>query len=302
LPLQIERLEMAVFNIPLDSIADYNQLFKSEYGELWNLYCKEVIQIGSPDNSAIAIELSKFRTDPTMNQVYERVLEVYPNLNDLENQLGRAFYRYNKELPNMPIPHIYTMISGFNQSMMTSDSILAIALDKYLGKNEQMYSLLGIPLYVRQTMDSKYLAADCMRAWLYTEFPFSATTDNVLSNMLYEGKIMYAVSRMLPHSADSIIFGFTPEQIQWCKQNAAQMWTSLIENRILFSADQALIGRLIDPAPFTSIFSNQSPGRASVWIGYQIVKSYMKRNKTSLHELLSYRDYQQILDNARYRP
>jgi hypothetical protein len=39
------------------------------------------------------------------------------------------------------------------------------------------------------------------------------------------------------------------------------------------------------------------------WIGWQIVRSYMKKNKeTSLSELFSFSDSQQILSESGYKP
>jgi len=302
IPMSIGRMEQSLFTIPVDNVAEYIPRLKLQYGELFDLYCSRVISIGSPGSPGFPEELTKFLTDSSMNIVYRRVMEVYPDLKDIESSLGRAFYNYRMELPDMPIPSVYTIMSGFNQSIVTADTVLAIALDKYLGKDEEMYLMIGTSRYIAQTMDRKYLPADCMRAWVYTEFPFYNSANNVLNNILYEGKVMYAVHRLLPNTPDSIIFGFTPAQMRWCQNNAAQMWTSLIENRVLFSTDHLLISKLIDPSPFTSTFSNESPGRAAVWLGYQIITSYMKRNRVSLEQLLSDNDYPQLLDKARFRP
>jgi hypothetical protein len=60
---------------------------------------------------------------------------------------------------------------------------------------------------------------------------------------------------------------------------------------------------LIDEAPFTSYFSNESPGRASIWLGFRIVESYMKNNKNvALSGLMGNTDVQTIMEKARYNP
>jgi len=302
IPITIERLEHSLFSIPIDSVAEFIPRLEQQYGELFDLYTNRIIRIGLSSNPSFPEELTRFLTDSTMNIVYRRVMEVFPDLKDLERDLGRAFYNFRREFPDRVVPRVYTLMSGFNRKMITSDTILAISLDKYLGRDEEMYFLLGTHRYLRQTMDRKYLAVDCMRAWIYTEFPFENVTENVLNNILYEGKVMYAVHRLLPKTPDSILFGFTPEQMRWCQNNKARMWTALVENRLLFSTDFMTISRLIDPAPFTGTFSNESPGRAAVWLGYRIIASYMRRNNVTLEELLLDNDYQQILNRARFRP
>ena len=300
--VKIARLEQSLFTIPVDSIPASIPRLEKQYGELLDLYSNGVIYIGSPKNPEYPEELTKFLTDTTMNLVYKRIMEVYPNLKDVETGLSKAFSNYRNTFPNRVIPSVYTLMSGFNQSMITADSILAIALDKYLGKNEEMYFMLGIANYQRQTMDRKYLATDCMKAWLYSEFPQNDSIDNVLSNILYEGKIMYAMRQIFPQTPDSLIFGYTPVQMQWCRNNTAQMWSFMVEKKMLYNTDQLNISKLVGQAPYTSLFTRESPGRAAVWLVYQIIDSYMKHNKTTLEALLLNKDDQYILSKAKFRP
>ena len=302
IPIKISRLEQSLFTIPIDSIPASIPHLEQQYGELFDLYSNRVICIGSPKNQGYPEELSKFLTDSTMNLVYKRVMEVYPNLEDLERGLGQAFFNYRKEFPERTIPSVYTLISGFNQSIMTADTILAVALDKYLGRNEEMYSMMNLPNYQRYLMDRKYVATDCMKAWLMTEFPGNDSVDHVLANILYEGKVMYALHRLLPATPDSLLFGYTPGQLRWCRNNTAEMWTYLVEQKMLFSTDFLTINKLLGSAPFSALFTRESPGRAVVWLGYQIISSYMQRNHVSLEALLLDNDYQQILTKAKFKP
>ena len=300
--ITINRLEQSLFTILIDSIPASIPRLEQQYGELFDLYSNRVICIGSPKNQEYPEELTRFLTDSTMNLVYKRVMEVYPNLKDLERGLGQAFINYRKEFSERTIPSVYTLISGFNQSMITADTILAVALDKYLGRNEDMYSRMGLANYQRYLMDRKYMATDCMKAWLMTEFPGNDSVDHVLANILYEGKVMYALHRLFPDTPDSLLFGYTPGQLRWCHNNTADMWNYLVEKKMLFSTDFLTINKLLGPAPFCTLFPRESPGRAVVWLGYQIIFSYMQRNKVSLEVLLLDSDYQQILTKAKFKP
>ena len=67
------------------------------------------------------------------------------------------------------------------------------------------------------------------------------------------------------------------------------MWRYFIENEIFYSDDPKLIPRFINPAPFSKFYleiDNESPGRVGAWIGWQIVRSYMKNNEVSFADLL----------------
>ena len=300
--VKIDRMEQTLFTIPIDDISTSIPHLEQQYGELLDIYSRRIIRIGSSKNPIYADELTKFLTDSFMNLAYKRVMEVYPDVKKIETGLGVAFSNYRKEFPDRVIPSVYTLISGFNESIVVTDTILAIALDKYLGVNEDMYFMLDLPNYQRQVMDREYLTADCMRFWINTEFPYNDSINNVLTNILYEGKIMYALHRMLPATPDSLLFGFTSEQMRWCRNNTARMWAELVDKKMLFSTDQITINKLIGPAPFCALFTRESPGRAVIWLTYRIIESYMKNNKLSLEVLLNENDYQKILREAKYKP
>ena len=108
---------------------------------------------------------------------------------------------------------------------------------------------------------------------------------------------------MLPETSDDLIFGFTTEQMKFCRNNESQMWQYLVENNLLFSTDQLNIRKLIGDAPFTGFFTKESPGRAAVWIGFRIVESYMMKNPgVKIDEMISETDVQTILEKAKYSP
>jgi len=300
--VKIDRMEKTLFTIPIDSIPASIPRLEQQYGELLDLYSRSIIRIGTPEDPEYPDELTGFLTDSFMNLAYKRVMEVYPNLKDIETGLSKAFTNYRKEFPDRIVPSVYTLISGFNESIIVTDTILAIALDKYLGNNEEMYFRMNLHSYLRQVMDRKYLIADCMKFWLTTEFPYNDSINNVLTNILYEGKIMYTLHRFLPSMPDSLMFGYTSGQMRWCRNNTAQMWRELVDKKMLYSTDLRTINKLIGPAPYCSFFTHESPGRAVIWLGYSIVASYMKNNKLSLEALLEDDDYQKILREARFKP
>ena len=108
---------------------------------------------------------------------------------------------------------------------------------------------------------------------------------------------------MFPNSSDSLKIGFTSDQMLWCIKNEKQMWNYLIEKKLLFSTDYMTINKHINPAPFTSGYPKESPGRASIWLGWKIVDAYMERNSDlTLKNLMLDDDYQKILSESRYEP
>jgi len=108
---------------------------------------------------------------------------------------------------------------------------------------------------------------------------------------------------MFPEVPDYLKIGYQAEQNDWCVKNEAGMWTYLVEHKLIYNNDRMNIIRFTGPAPFTSCFTTDSPGRTGCWIGWQVVKKYMKKNpKISLKTLMLENDYQKILNDSGYSP
>ncbi|PKP02856.1 MAG: gliding motility lipoprotein GldB, partial [Bacteroidetes bacterium HGW-Bacteroidetes-9] len=53
---------------------------------------------------------------------------------------------------------------------------------------------------------------------------------------------------------------------------------------------------------FTASFSQESPSRTGAWLGWQIVKSYMKNNDSMIAGLMANANSQEILEKSGYKP
>lgn len=303
LDCDISRLDKDVFEIDFSDVQESINDLSNRYGDFFKIYNSLIIKLGNTNSPIYSERLVDFVTDYHMNKVYTKTQEVYPDLNALEKEIETAFKYYSYYFPEKTIPKLYSFIGGFNQSVVVSDSILAIGLDKYLGSDCVFYDRLGEPEYMQETMIPELIPFDAIKGWLITEFEYNDSIDNVVNNMIHQGKIHYALKSLFPEANDSLIFAFSSEDIKWCNNNEKEMWNYLIDQKLLFSSDYMTINQLINPAPFTSGFPKESPGRACVWLGEQIVSSYMKRNKdVSLHELMLNKKYQKILSESRYEP
>ncbi len=303
LNIEIKRLDQELFEIDPGNIENELATIIEKYGEFFEIYNYKVINLSSPYNINYPEYLNGFITDYTMNSVYVKTAEVFPDFSELSDQLTEAFKYYKYYFPVKVVPEVFTYIGGFNQSIVVADSILAIGIDKYIGSDCEFYDRLGIANYLQLTMNPENIPADAMRAWALTEFEYNDSIDNLVNNLIYHGKILYFLDAILPEFTDSLKIGFSEDQIRWCKSNDKQMWNYLIDQKLLFSTDYKVINQHINPAPFTPGYPTDSPGRASVWLGWQIVRAYMQRNpKVTLNDLMHGDDYQKILSQSRYEP
>ena len=294
-----------MFSINPDQIPDKLPELKSRYDGFLQLF-SYVINTGDINDPSFADFLVKFCTEKQNNEVYGLTMSLYPGVENIKRGLDEAFRHYLFYFPEKKVPSVYTCITGFNTSIITGDSVLGIGLDRYLGADCKYYPQLEIYNYMAAKMTPLYIVPDCMYGWGTSEWDFASMNypeDNVLSELIHQGKLKYFEKCMLPETPDNILFGFTEGQMKFCLNNEARIWSYLIENDLIFKTDPFIIRKLTGDAPFTSYFTNESPGRAAVWTGFRIVESYMMKNPgESLSTLMKNVDIQGILEGARYSP
>lgn len=303
--ISIKRLEKDLFTVnPNELIASVPAL-KKKYSGFLQLF-SYVINTGDINDSSFGDFLLRFCTDKQNNEVYTLAMKIYPDVKVMEDGLRDAFKHYLYYFPEKKVPGVFTCITGFNNSIITGDSVLGIGLDRYLGADCEYYPRLEIYKYIAARMTPEYIVSDCMYGWAASEWDFTASgyqADNALARMIHEGKLKYFEKCMLPDETDEIVFGFSSDQLKFCRNNENQMWQYLIENDLLFKTDQFTIRKLTGEAPFTGYFTNESPGRAAVWIGFRIIESYMMKNPgVKLKDMMANPDVQGILEKAKYSP
>jgi hypothetical protein len=303
--IEINRFEKDLFQISLSSPTEDLKMIKQKHASFFELFNHKIIEIGSSKSPAYSDMIIRFLTDYSVYKAYEASEAKFSDLSKVEADLSQAFSYFKYYFPDKAIPQFYSFVAGFNQSVVTDEGIIGIGLDKYLGADHEMYKMMNPPYpnYFTYRMIPERIAVDCMQGWLYSEFPYNDSVNNLLNNMVYEGIINYAVSKMFPNANDTLLFAYTPEQLAFVEDNEVQMWTFLIEHKQLFENDNFIIRQYIGEAPFTKNFGSGSPGKAVIWLGKEIVSSYMKKHKNvSLEELLLTTDYLALLNASAYNP
>lgn len=303
--IEIKRLEKDLFSLNPEEVISKVPSLKAKYDGFLQLFSL-VINTGDINEESFGDLLLRFCSDKQNNEVYTLTMKKFPDIKSIEDGLQEAFSHYLYYFPGRKVPAVFTCITGFNNSIITGDSLLGIGLDRYLGADCEYYPRLNIYKYISERMTPENIVPDCMYGWAASEWDFTNLkyqSDIVLAEIIHDGKLKYFEKCMLPETSDEIIFGFTKDQMRFCGKNEGQIWQYLIEKNLLFSSDQLTIRKLTGEAPFTSYFSKESPGRAAVWIGFRIIESYMKKNPgVKMEEMLMNTDVQTILEKAKYSP
>jgi len=254
-----------------------------------------------PAGNDDAVWLEKMQ-NPLWRELYTEVQKKFFNFDSYKTQLESTFKQIKNYFPKAKTPKVYTVISemDYNNKVIYADSLLIISLEMYLGKEHKFYQF---PNYIKQNFEPQQLLPDVVASFAKSQIPPSAEK-SFLAAMIYSGKELYLKDVLLPDYNDADKIGYTPEQLIWCQENEGYMWRYFIEDQLLYNDDPKLIPRFISPAPFSKFYleiDNESPGRVGAWIGWQIVRSYMKNNEVSLPQLL-HTSAKEIFEKSKYKP
>jgi hypothetical protein len=203
---------------------------------------------------------------------------------------------------------VYAYLSGFQAQTSIGDGYFAVGLDLFLGANSRFYPSLtnAFPHYLSRHFTPDNITPRVMEGIAREDmFPEDDNDRSLLAKMIYNGKIMYFMDRILPDVADTTKIGYTTEQLKWCGDFKAKIWGYFLEENLLYETDYPKIQKFLTEAPFTPGLGekNESAPKLAIWTGWQIVREYMdKHPEVTLPQLMADKDAQKILNLSKYRP
>jgi hypothetical protein len=251
------------------------------------------------------IRIENFLDDPKIIALKKETDKVFPSLDQVENNLTKAFRYVNYYVPDFNLPKVYSYISGlyYESPVEYHDSVLIIALDLFLGSKYEPYRAIGLPRYMTRRMTPDFLLPSCIKQIGISLLPEHLPQKTLLDQMMLHGKVLYFLDKVLPDLPDTLISGFTQAQEEWIHDNEGKVWALLIDDELLYSTDTFIINKFIQDGPFTSGLSEKSPAMLGRWIGWHIIRSYMNDHSgITMQELFKMADSQDLLSKSHYKP
>lgn len=255
-----------------------------------------------PQGIEIAELLAK-RGDSIWSEVYQEVKKEFPN-NDKFKDTEFLFKAIKFYFPEQKIPtKLYTLVGDMEKDYAAfySDSLAFYTLETYLGEDHKYYT--DFPKYLRPEYNQNQMVQNM--ADEFAQRVIQPSGDHTLiANMVQQGKALYLKDMLLPHIPDNEKICYSPEQYKWCEENEAEIWSFLVENKHLYESDARLDARFVNKAPFSKFYLEidaESPGRVGVYLGWQIVRSYMQNNDVDLKTMLQTQP-RDIFEKSKYKP
>lgn len=302
LDLKVNRFEQTLFAIHEDNIEDVSVELEENFGTFNEVFSSQIMQSTNVTDEQYLQDLLAFTKHKDMREAYDSVALLFTDFTAFEQELEFAFWQFSDYFPSYPIPEITTFFGGFNYGVVTYDDNIAIGLENFLGENSKYYQLLGNPEYLRFQKQKKFIASNVMEVWLNEHFQQYLGGRDLLSQLIYKGKIMYCIDKMLPELLMEDKFRFTNEQMNWVVENEASIWQYIVHEDLLFSKDEQQFRTFVDYAPFAKGMPPQAPGRVAYYIGYKMVNEYMDNNEIDVEELMYLTDSRKFLQQSKYKP
>ncbi len=256
-----------------------------------------------PEQYPDSIWVAKLQ-DTIQQELVEEVTKVFPDFKSETEALETLFKHIVYYFPNYTPPKVVTLISDrdYINRVVLTDSLLLLGLDNYLGTEHYFYS--DIQRYIAFGLDKRYIAPNVASAFVKGVVSRSRNR-SFLDRMIYYGKELYVLDKLLPSYDDADKIGYSPKKLNWAIENEEEIWRNFIENEFLYSNDNGLDARFLDPAPFSKFrleLDSESPGRVGRYIGWQIVRAFATENpEIQLNQLLRM-PAEEIFKASNYKP
>lgn len=251
------------------------------------------------------LRIYNFLNDKNIKELYDITVTRYPDVTSIENGLTDAFYLFRQAYPEKPVPTVFTYVSGLDvdNPVYYFDTAMAIGLDIFLGSDITAYQKAGLPKYKINRFTRDNLLPQCMMAVSDHIIRIDEKHNTLLDQMVAAGKALYFLDVTLPGVNDEFKIGYTSDQLDWSRTHESEIWAFIIEHQLLFSSDPQGVSKLMTDGPFTAGFAPASPGRLGAYIGWQLIRSYMKEAENiTLKQLMENTDAQEILKVSGFKP
>lgn len=240
--------------------------------------------------------------------IYDSSQLVFKDFTPYEKEIKTGFQYLKYYFPKYAIPKkIITFIGPMNGiGVAAAEDIICVGLQLHLGPGFSVYKSALVretyPDYVSQRFTPGYISVDCMKLLLQDIYPEKAEDKPLVQQMVEKGKRLFVLSRLLPHTEEYKLIGYSKEQLKAVYEHEPAVWNLFVQNNFLQTTDNNIIKNYIGESPKTQELGEASPGNIGSFAGWQIVKKFMLKNpKYSLQQLME-ADAETIFREAKYKP
>ncbi|MFM8709992.1 MAG: hypothetical protein ACKOC7_01845 [Sphingomonadales bacterium] len=303
----IDRFDKAFFSLDTLQLAPALEKLSKNYPGFYPEYMQFILGVsGDPADSTTRLATLQFLR--SYSGINDSLQVRFNDTRDLEKEVETAFRYLHYYFPSYK-PGTITLYTGpFDApGVATVRSGTALGLQQFAGQDFFAYQTAELqalyPSYLSRRFAPLYRVPGIIKAIAEDLFPPRTAELPLVEQMVEKGKYWYLSSLLLPYHADSLITGFTKQQLDWCQENEGLIWSHLLKNEDLNSLNPVVIQTYLGEAPFTQGLSQEySPGNLGTWVGWQIVKKYVAAHPALHPEAVMKTNPATLLEQAKYKP
>jgi hypothetical protein len=301
----MERLDQVLFNMDTAHIKDSLLERNTPYPFLSEVLLKQMLAIDSGNSEAALLSfLNAYRPIYTAVQKLNAPAIAHPQLQTLFKTLHYYFPAYN-----LPKKIIYFIgpLEGFGNSI--GSDYMAVGLQMFLGDTSSWYQSEQIqkyfPSYISRNFTPRFIPITAAKNLVQDIAPNSRVSRSLIIEMIELGKRQYILKKVLPETNDADLFGYSSLQYAATINAEQDIWNYLLKMNLVYSKDPKVTTQLLSEGPFSIYFGNEIPGNVGLYIGYQIVKSWISQqsdeDQSNLIALLQM-PAEKIFAESKYKP
>jgi hypothetical protein len=301
--LQTERFEKDFFAIDTFHIEASLQNLNQKHPGFTQDFLFNIL--GTSPNGAETDIRAFIRTYQGMNTAVEERIK---NFSAVEQEIKKGLQFVHYYFPSYKLPQkLITFIGPINSygNIITTNA-LAIGLQMYMGRDYPLYlSEMGqqmYPAFISRRFEPAYIPVNCIKNIMDDMYPNNSMGRPLVEQMVEAGKRIQLLTMLLPYTADTLITGYTKQQLAGCYESEKNIWSFFVQNDMLYSSDPNMARDYMNDGPNTPALGDASPGNIGQFVGKQIVAKWMEKKKNLTPDILMKTPAKQIFDEAKYKP
>jgi len=314
--LEVQRFEQDFFAIDTNDLGPSLQRLQTKYPTFLNDYMVNILGIpfiAGPDSSA-ALAIKTFLRD--YRQIKDTADIVFKSFDNITDDVKQGLKYVKHYFPGYqtpprlityigPLDAYYESSLGGHSEILTHDA-LGAGLQLHLGKKYSVYQTeVGqrlFPTYISRRFEPEYIPVNCMKNIIDDMFPDKSADRPLIEQMIEKGKRLYLLDRLLPKTEDTLKIGYSKRQLEGCYENEAMIYNFFLTNNLVYNIDPSINKNYIQDGPKTEELGDASPGNIGLFVGWQIVKKYMRSNEDLTLDKLMETPAKTIFDESKYKP
>ncbi|MGV3585995.1 MAG: gliding motility lipoprotein GldB [Adhaeribacter sp.] len=259
--------------------------------------------LANTDNSEEQIigSLLQLIREPNLQKFVKETEQHFGDMASVQQDLTNAFKHLKYYYPQFRVPQVKTFVSGLlGPDIFLSDSLVIFGIDYFAGKEASFRPQQ--PDYILTRYEKENIAP-ALVTLISSKYNKTDQNNTMLAEMVNYGKSYYFTKQMMPCTPDSLIIGYTDQQMADITYNEGKIWAHFVEKSLLFETSHFKVNKYTGERPSVPEISARCPGRIATWVGWQIVKKYMAENpQVTLPQLMANDNAQQIFTQSKYKP